>query len=166
MIGFIIFAALLSIPTIIDVHHAGIAGKVYKGLQNWHKVLEVLGIDQNSEEVLGTIDPDLKEKLLAPWDKDKINQALPGNADEMKEKTLEVVKSLFYEKEDGKFTQKLLERYDAPGALYEESEVNRIEDLIRQAKFTDGYSDKVGRCAATFSPYSLQSLVFFLVAAE
>ncbi len=25
MIGFIIFAALLSIPTIIDVHHAGIA---------------------------------------------------------------------------------------------------------------------------------------------
>ncbi len=27
MIGFIIFAALLSIPTIIDVHHAGIAGE-------------------------------------------------------------------------------------------------------------------------------------------
>ena len=27
MIGFIIFAALLSIPTIIDVHHAGIAAQ-------------------------------------------------------------------------------------------------------------------------------------------
>ncbi len=44
MIGFIIFAALLSIPTIIDVHHAGIAdARYYLGKKEYDRLRKIIG---------------------------------------------------------------------------------------------------------------------------
>ncbi len=70
MIGFIIFAALLSIPTIIDVHHAGIAGVALFQLPEFiiKLVAAITGKKKLYQQLYGSLSIDIsKARSLLGW---------------------------------------------------------------------------------------------------
>ncbi len=97
MIGFIIFAALLSIPTIIDVHHAGIAVKTEK--------FETVNLKyrQNQKnkiaEEIDTIHKELSQRVPKGGHKAKTWKDMKMHRDEQKNNDLKMVTKAYYEDE-------------------------------------------------------------------
>lgn len=106
-------------------------GTVYKGLQDVHTIAEMQGINPQDTTIRWAIsDNNLLEWLLAPWDKQKVDEALSA-----------------YQKQYGSISQTaakvangaISNNFDASGHLITEDERQKLLNLTRQTKYLNRF---------------------------
>ena len=109
-------------------------GAVYKGLQDVHTIADMQGINPQDTTVRWEIgDNNLVEWLLAPWNEQKVNEALAA-----------------YQKEYGSITQTaskvvngaISHNFDASGHLITDDEQQQLLNLIEQTEYLQGFHPK------------------------
>ncbi|WP_257297261.1 hypothetical protein [Endozoicomonas sp. YOMI1] len=124
----LVFTLLCGISALAAAYpEADKQGAVYKGLQNVHTIAEMQGINSRDTTVRWEIsDNNLLEWLLAPWDKQKVDEALAS-----------------YQRQYGSITQTaarvvngaISNNFDASGHLITEDERQQLLNRIEQTEY-------------------------------